>query len=98
PVLDYIVVNRERVEEYRSQLPGLHLHLVTLAPGVETALTRDLARPEKTVGPVWTFLDEMLRRELHGVGLWLDNSVLAVEETVDAILQRQAEARLVIGE
>src|SRR5690349_15292290 len=29
PILDYVVVNRSRLEEYRSQLGGLELRLVT---------------------------------------------------------------------
>src|SRR5688572_11775996 len=61
PVLDYVIVSRERVEEYRGHLPGLVLHLVTLAPGVEAALERDRRRPEKTVAPFWAHLDAVMR-------------------------------------
>ena len=44
PVLDYVIVNRERVEGYQRQLPGRTLRLVTLAPGIEATLARDRAR------------------------------------------------------
>jgi predicted kinase len=94
PVLDYVVVNRARVEEYRGHLAGLTLHLVTLAPGPEVALRRDKERPEKTVVAAWTHLDTVMRAELAGVGLWLDNRALTVEETVTHILARAAEARV----
>src|SRR5687768_16109980 len=30
PIIDYVVVNQERVEEYRQHLSGFQLHLVTL--------------------------------------------------------------------
>lgn len=82
PVLDYVVVSRARLEEYRRQLPGITLRLVTLAPGIDTALERDRARPEKTVAAAWTHLDGERRRELHGIGLWVDNSTMSLEETV----------------
>lgn len=94
PVLDYVVVNRARVEEYHQHLIGLSLHLVTLAPGVFVALERDRRRPEKTVAATWTHLDEMIRAELSGVGLWIDNSTLSVEETVSHILRNKETAKI----
>jgi predicted kinase len=94
PILDYVVVNRRGVEEYLSQLPGSTLRLVTLAPGTEVALARDRARPEKTVAAAWTHLDEVMRRELAGVGLWVDNKALSVEETVAYLLHAQERARV----
>jgi len=90
PVIDYVVVNRARLEEYRIHLDGLRIRFVTLAPGVEVALARDQARPEKTVAALWTHLDALMRTELSGVGLWVDSAPLTVEETVDHIL-RQGE-------
>jgi predicted kinase len=92
PVIDYVVINRDRVEEYRRQLAGLSMRLVTLAPGVPVALERDRQRPEKTVAQFWTHLDEVLRAELNGVGLWVDNSTLSLADTVYHILTHQAEA------
>jgi Predicted kinase len=94
PVLDYVVVNRERVAEYRGHLEGLTVRLVTLAPGVAAALERDRARPEKTVAALWTHLDTVLRAELAGVGLWLDTADLTVDETVEHVLARAGEAGL----
>lgn len=94
PVIDYVVVNQERVDEYLSQLPGLQVHLVTLAPGIDTALARDFTRPEKTVAAIWSHLDTVIRTELAGVGLWVNNAELNLDETVDQILQEKAQARI----
>ena len=94
PVLDYVVVNRARVEEYRRHLTGLSLHLVTLAPGVAVALERDRQRPEKTVAARWSHLDEMMRAELGDVGLWVDNATLPVEDVVDFLLANAAAAQV----
>jgi hypothetical protein len=94
PVIDYVIVNRDRIEEYRRQLPGLTVSLVTLAPGIPTALERDRKRPEKNVAHFWTHLDETMRTELSGVGLWVDNSKMNVEETVNYILSHKNKATL----
>lgn len=94
PVLDYVVVSKERVAEYKRELEGLEVRLVTLAPGVDVALRRDRDRPDKTVAHLWAHLDEIIRSELAGVGLWLDNSELTVDEAVDAILAQRERARV----
>jgi predicted kinase len=94
PVLDYVVVHRARVQEYRQQLPGLVLRLVTLAPGVQVALARDQQRPEKTVAPQWTHLDAHIRAALQHMGLWVDNSCLTIAETVAHIWSHREEARV----
>lgn len=93
-VIDYVVVNQARVEEYRQQLDGLSPHLVTLAPGVTVALQRDRDRPEKTVAHLWSHLDGLMRAELAGTGLWVDNAALSIGKTVDYILANQATARV----
>lgn len=93
PVIDYVIVDRARLEEYRGHLPGFALRLVTLAPGADVALERDRLRPEKTVAAAWTHLDAVMRRELHGIGLWIDSATLSVQETVDRILSDPSAAR-----
>lgn len=94
PVMDYIVVDPNRVEEYRAQLPGLSLHLVTLDPGIEAALQRDRDRPEKTVAHFWTHLEALMKDRLAGVGLWVDNRARPVGETVAFILENKEKARV----
>jgi chloramphenicol 3-O-phosphotransferase len=91
PIIDYVIVNRARVEEYRQQLTGLKAHLITLSPGVPVALERDLRRPDKTVAHIWAHLDEIMRTEFDGVGLWIDNSNLTLEGTVNHIVSHQEE-------
>jgi gluconate kinase len=94
PVLDYVVVDRARVEEYRQHLPGFVLLLVTLAPGVPVALERDRHRPEKTVAGQWVHLEAQIQAELKETGLWVDNSALTVAQTVDCVLSHQEAARV----
>ena len=92
PVVDYVIVNRARVDEYRHHLAGHILRLVTLVPGAPVALERDRRRPEKTVAAAWAHLDALIRGELQGIGLWVDNSHLTVGETVEYVLAHSEDA------
>ncbi|MCA1597364.1 MAG: AAA family ATPase [Chloroflexi bacterium] len=94
PILDYVVVNRERLDEYQGHLPGVEIRLVTLAPGIAVALERDANRPEKTVAPSWTHLEEIMRRDLYPAGVWIDNSRLSIQKTVDEALARYPDGEL----
>src|SRR5688572_21708279 len=91
PALDYVVVARDRLGRYRSALRTLNLHFVVLHPGKETALTRDRHRPEKTVAAPWTHLEDIMVRELTGIGLWVDSRHQTPDETVDHVLRHRAQ-------
>ena len=92
PVIDDIVVVRERLAIYTERLPDLHV--VVLAPSVEVALERDDKRGYKRVGERWRHLDQEQREALTDKDiLWIDSSELSTEETVDAILARRARER-----
>jgi predicted kinase len=94
PVLDYVVVSRQRLDLYRELLSGLDLHFVVLHPGKEVALGRDRDRPEKTVAAAFVDLEDVMLEELRGVGLWVESGGLTAEETVAAILRDPAASRL----
>jgi hypothetical protein len=94
PVIDYMGVSRARLEAYRRQLPGLTLRVITLTPSAAVALERDRLRPEKTVSALWVHLEDQIRSELTGHGLWLDNTRLTVEESVERVLSRAGEAEV----
>lgn len=86
PIIDYVIISNERVREYQALLPKVHLRLVTLNPDTSTALERDRLRPEKTVASSWTHLQQTMQEMLYPTGVWIDNSALTIEETVDRIL------------
>ena len=88
PVVDDVVVYRERLREYVSLIRSRPLALVILAPPLHVSLARDAARAEKQVGHIWRHLDGVMRNELLGTGLWIDNSDLSPDQTVDVILGR----------
>ena len=92
PVIDDTVVERSRVAAYLSDLQARPLRLVLLAPPKEVALDRDRMRGYKQVGHIWGYLDEVMRNGMEGLGVWLDNSTLTPEETVDEILSRADDA------
>ena len=92
PVIDDVVVRKARLEDYLARLAARPIMLAMLAPPLEVALSRDSLRDEKTVGHIWAHLDGVMRREMNGVGLWIDTADLTVDETVDLIL-REAEKR-----
>ena len=94
PVMDSVVVSKDRLSEYRRHLGPLPLRFVVLAPGREVALQRDRERSEKTVAAQWAYLDDVMREGLHGLGLWVDNGGQTPEETVSLIVQKQRHATL----
>jgi len=93
PVLDFVVVTQFHLDAYRNYLAGGALNFVALAPSLEVVAQRDAERGNKT-GATWSSLDETLRSEFADTGLLLDTSALSVDATVDAILERRAEALL----
>jgi predicted kinase len=90
--IDYVVVLRTRLAIYLAALPAEPVGFVVLCPGLTVAASRDLGRRTKNVLADWAHLDAELRTELTGVGLWLDNSGMDVEDTVRAIHRRAPEA------
>ncbi|MFJ5710138.1 AAA family ATPase [Streptomyces sp. NPDC093105] len=85
PVVDDVVVRRSHLGFYRDQMTAGPLHVVFLAPGPDKAWERNNAR-HKRLTTNWAFLDEAMREELSGEGVWIDNAAQTVDETVDAVL------------
>lgn len=75
------------LQEFVDSLKDLSVAVVVLCPTPDVAEARDLAR-KKRAYQGWSAagLDAVLRRDTPKLGLWLDNSRLSVEETVDEIL------------
>lgn len=84
-MLDDVVVRRSHLDFYRAHLTAGPLHLVVLAPGPDRAWERNNAR-HKSLTTNWAFLDEAMRAELSGEGVWIDNADQTVDETVRAVL------------
>ena len=91
PVIDFVVHTSARLQSYRSLLCDRALYLVTLAPGQETAVARkpSVAR--------WSNLELEIEAHLGGIGLWVNNATLSVEETVGHILESRHAAVLRAG-
>jgi predicted kinase len=101
--IDHVIITRHRVEEYCERLAGLALHLVVLDQGKATAAARDLARAKSkqhaqrtgvTIAARWAHLEDVMRAELNGVGLWVKSGNATAEDTVDEILARRVKALL----
>lgn len=103
PVIDYLAASRTELDEFGRDLPGFTLNLVVLSPGKEVAVARDAVR-EKSILSVaergvsiaarFSYLDALLKSELSGIGLWIDNGKQTAPETVRTILENQGRARV----
>lgn len=96
PVIEYLVARRAELTLYRELLEGLDLHLVVLSPSAEVLRRRDeeRARSHGHTHEDMAPLGQVMKRELAGTGLWLDNGKLTAEETVSEILVRMSEAKV----
>lgn len=88
PVVDDTLGSASRLDDYLRELRARPIYLVVLAPALDVAERRDELRPEKTVFHIWRHLDASMRRDLAGVGLWLDTGSQTPEETVAEIERR----------
>jgi hypothetical protein len=91
------IVIGDLLTEYLAWLRSEPVHLVVLAPDVETVTRREAGRHTTAYGPgSWDAagLDALMRAETPWLGLWFDNSRLTPEETVDAILAQADAARV----
>ncbi|MFG3506388.1 AAA family ATPase [Streptomyces sp. NPDC047821] len=72
-------------------------HVVVLAPRPDAVAAREAGRGKTGYGGGWTpeGMDRAMREETERIGLWLDTSELTVDETVETILARLGEARIV---
>ncbi|MXW30933.1 MAG: AAA family ATPase [Chloroflexi bacterium] len=91
PIVDDVVL-QPQFARYREALTRRPLRLVVLAPPVEVALERDRGRAEKHVANRFAYLDAELRKQMGGLGLWLDTSGMSVAETVEMVIRRADEA------
>ena len=92
-VVDDIVIGG-RVSDLRDELAGRPFDFVMLTPRLETVRLREAGRGT-ALHEVWGWMDEEIRLRTERLGLWLDSSEQTVAETVDEILRRLPEARVV---
>jgi predicted kinase len=98
PVMDYVVIARDRLWQYRRALRSFAFHLVVLSPGKDAAVQRNAQRGRRTpVASFWAYLEDILKEELAGIGLWVDSAQMTAEQTVDHILAHKEEALLPAG-
>ncbi len=87
------IVRQKWVEEWKDDLEGFSLHLVLLLPSLEVAKQRNCTREVWTVEEeVIISLHELLAAENTKEHGWLviDNSLLTIQETVEAIRENMS--------
>lgn len=83
------VATPEWIEHFISEVAPRELSVITLLPGVETTLRRDMDRLGKHVAHKYCWLNEVLRTKK--IGYWLDSTELSIEDTVGRILTEGLE-------
>lgn len=85
-IVEHAASRRYWIGRFLAETAPAPVSLVVLAPDAATATRRDADRPTKQVAHLFGHMDAELRRDLAGVGWWLDTSAMTVEETVQAVL------------
>ena len=85
-VVEHAASRRSWIERFVRGVGRCPVSLVVLAPPLAVALERDRRRPDKQVAHLFAHMDGEMRRELAGLGWWLDTSGLSVEESVERVL------------
>jgi adenylylsulfate kinase-like enzyme len=86
-VVEHAASSRHWIDLFLRHLTTRSVSLIVLAPRLEVTLARDAQRAEKQVASHFTYMDAELRRELTGLGWWLDSSELTPDETVDEVFR-----------
>lgn len=70
------------------------LHVVVLAPSLDSVETRERERPKAGYDTTWTpaALEAVLRERTPRIGLWVDSTTQRPEETAEFVLERLDEA------
>lgn len=92
PVIDWIVTTTGRLARYRRTLGAVPVRFVVLAPGETVSVARHRAR-RKHVAERWVHMHDAFDR-VRGVGLWIDNSELSVDDTVAVMLREWRDGDL----
>jgi adenylylsulfate kinase-like enzyme len=87
-VIDDVVVYRERLLRLFALITVRPIYMAMLAPHIDVAEERDRLRSEKTVFPIWSHLDAVMRREMDGIGCWVDSSKQTPDETAAEVMAR----------
>ncbi|GKQ39027.1 AAA family ATPase [Streptomyces sp. A012304] len=96
-VVQDIVLGKD-LSQYVARVRTSPLYVIVLAPSAAAVHTREAKRPKTGYG-LWTIdaLDHALREETPRIGLWLDTSEQTPDQTVSAILNNLAAARVETG-
>jgi chloramphenicol 3-O-phosphotransferase len=92
-VLDDIVIG-ERVEHLLEEMAGEPFRFVMLTPSLEAVREREAGRGTR-LHEQWGWMDVEIRERTRRIGLWLDTTGQAPDETVDAIVERLGGEALV---
>ncbi|WP_199037655.1 AAA family ATPase [Glycomyces salinus] len=98
PVVDHIIETRAELELFAQRQKTRPLMLVVLCPPLEVARHRNETRdPQTRVDYDFAPLAQNQRRELGGLGWWLDSGEQRPEDTADLIVAEAAK-RAVVSE
>jgi hypothetical protein len=86
-VIDDCIVGLPRWKRLLAGIRARPVYLAMLAPDVGTVEQRDRDR-DKHVFHLWSHLDAIMRRDMSGIGYWIDTTAMTAEATADAVLAR----------
>ena len=87
-IIDDVIIYPPRLERLLATIRTRPVFMAVLAPSLSVLQQRDRDRPDKHVFQRWAHLDEDMRRDIAGVGLWVDSTRQTPEETATEVMER----------
>ena len=88
PVIDDVVVWLPRFERLLAGIKTRPLFMAILAPDSAVIEQRVRLQPQKSVFHLWSHLDDMMRRDMAGIGCWFDSAQQTPADTAAAVIAR----------
>ncbi len=88
PILEQCISTRKYLDYLFFKIRSRPLAMVVLDPPLEVSLSRDKQRKEKNIAHLYMNNYFEMKKELSGLGLWLDTRDMTPEQTAEEIIQK----------
>jgi adenylylsulfate kinase-like enzyme len=97
PIVDDVIIYPPRLQRLLASIRTRPVFMAVLAPSLAVLERRDRDRPDKHVFQRWSHLHDDMRRDMAGIGVWVDSTKQTPEATATEVMARVWKEGLIAG-